>query len=453
MNMDVSSSGEITSSFERVSDVFTSYEEIPSKGFNRLFKAQRYGKWFVLKGLKPEFIDREVYRSLLTKEFELGVRMDHPNIAHIFSREDDPVAGPCIVMEYVDGVTLKEFLAQAPSRTLRTKVVRETLSAMAYYHSLQIVHRDLKPDNILVTRNGHNVKIIDFGLADTDYHGILKQPAGSARYAAPEQKSGDAPLDCRADIYSFGIILQQIFPLGYGGIVRKCTQPDRERRFRNADEILSRMQRREKLVPGVVTGICVFFLALGVWWFSSQSQDKTAETGSAVAEATFTNETSNGTAMGNEEVADVALTPLPTQGPAVATVSQTEQNTARELEEEVDLTSEDYVYRKIPKEVRKEIEQAVDTLVEHQFWDWERIAESTGMAPIEKLSKYSQSDFFTNNYQTRERHRESVLSDLSRRYPQCESVRETMTTYYNYIFAKRMIAVSEVVNGWQRAVR
>ena len=83
----ISTSGKITSSFENISDVFTSYSEIPSNGFNRLFKAQRYGKWFVLKGLKQEFQHKELYRELLTKEFELGVRMDHPNIARIISRD------------------------------------------------------------------------------------------------------------------------------------------------------------------------------------------------------------------------------------------------------------------------------------------------------------------------------------------------------------------------------
>jgi len=197
---DSSSSGEITSSFENISDVFTAYTEIPSEGFNRLFKAQRYGKWFILKGLKPEHQHKEVYVSLLTKEFELGVRMDHPNIVHTFSKENDPVAGPCIVMEYVDGLTLKEYLTQNPSCLARKRIMRELIEAMAYYHSLQIIHRDLKPDNILITRNGHNVKIIDFGLADSDWHGVLKQPAGSENYAAPEQKKGDTPIDCRADI-------------------------------------------------------------------------------------------------------------------------------------------------------------------------------------------------------------------------------------------------------------
>ncbi len=71
----VSSSGEITSSIEKISDVFTTYTEFPSHGFNQLYKAQRYGKWFVLKGLKPEHQQETVYKRLLVKEFELGVQM------------------------------------------------------------------------------------------------------------------------------------------------------------------------------------------------------------------------------------------------------------------------------------------------------------------------------------------------------------------------------------------
>ena len=255
MNQESSSSGVINSSFENISDVFTSYSEIPSSGFNCLYKAQRYGKWFVLKGLKPEYRTQAFYLELLTKEFELGVKMDHPHIAHTFSKETDPVAGPCIVMEYVDGVTLREFLAENPDARTRLKIVRELLSAMAYYHSLQIIHRDLKPDNILITRNGHNVKLIDFGLADSDYHGVLKQPAGSNRYAAPEQVAGDVPIDLRADLYAFGVILPQIFPHRYRAIARKCTRHDRERRFRNAGEILQCLQRRRVLVPGITAAL------------------------------------------------------------------------------------------------------------------------------------------------------------------------------------------------------
>ena len=434
-----SSSGEITSSFENISDVFTAYAEIPSDGFNRLFKAQRYGKWFVLKGLKPEFQGKAVYNELLTKEFELGVQMDHPNIARVFSWEAcDSVAGPCLVMEYVDGCTLKDFLAQKPSRAVRMKIAKEILSAMSYFHGKQIIHRDLKPDNILITHNGHNVKIIDFGLADTDYHGILKQPAGSDKYAAPEQKTGGAPLDCRADIYAFGIILQQLFPHGYGRIVRKCTQPDREKRFGNAEEVLQRLYRRRGLIPAILVLVllCVGILA---WLLSTKLHRNDIDPIEPITEVTSTEESPSA-----NFTEDIVIPANP--------ISKEEVRNAETPVKETVKTSEQDVYAQIPAEAKKLVESSLDTLF-LPFWEWEKAATASGLSPTEKLKHYTQSDFFQNNYEIRERHREAVLNDLMRRYPQCESIRETVTTYYNAMFVKRMVAVNNVVYGWQKAAR
>ena len=448
---DPSSSGEVTSSFEIISDVFTSYSEIISKGFNCLYKAQRYGKWFVLKGLKPEHRHEEIYRNLLTKEFELGIRMDHPNIARVLSKESDPVAGPCIVMEYVDGCTLKEFLAQKPSHKVRMKIATELLSAMSYYHSLQIIHRDLKPDNILITRNGHNVKIIDFGLADTDWHGILKQPAGSNKYAAPEQVAGGVPLDCRADLYAFGVILRQIFPHRYGGIARKCTQPDREKRFNNAEEILQQLQRSQRQIPIFIILASLLIMAMAVWvlWPTAsevQPEPMSQETVETVSSVTPSENI--------EEQLDMQKAPI-SQGESGITavpIVQKEQNSPTVREKEVDVFSEEYIYRQIPTEAKKMIETSLDTLF-RQFWDWNKAAEKQGTAPEDKLVHYIQSNFYKNNYDIRERHREVVVNDLLQRYPQCEPVKEKVTMYYNYLFAMRMIAVSNVVNGWQKAAR
>ena len=435
-----SSSGEITSSFESISDVFTAYAEIPSQGFNRLFKAQRYGKWFVLKGLKPEYQGKAVYNELLTKEFELGVQLDHPNIARIFSKEScDPVAGPCVVMEYVDGCTLKEFLALKPSRTVRMKIAKEILAAMAYFHSKQIIHRDLKPDNILITNNGHNVKIIDFGLADSDWHGILKQPAGSNKYAAPEQVAGDVPLDCRADIYAFGVILRQLFSHRYVGIVRKCTQANREKRFSNADEILQRLQRRQRMVPFFILAglLCV---GIGAWLLWPKTQDDRGETIELETDVVTVEENPSTTI-------ETRTIEVPVAPGTKDDISRTE-TTAKEA----DKTSDDNIYRQIPTEAKKSIEQAVDTLF-RQFWNWEKSASARGLSPNEKLSEYTQSNFFKNNYDIRERHREAVMNDLMRRYPQCEPVREQVVTFYNSLFVKRMVAVNNVVNTWKKAVR
>ena len=434
-----SSSGEITSSFESISDVFTAYAEISSQGFNRLFKAQRYGKWFVLKGLKPEFQRKEVYANLLTKEFELGVQLDHPNIARIFSKEHDPVAGPCIVMEYVDGCTLKEFLARRPSQTTRMKIAKEILLAMAYYHCRQIIHRDLKPDNILITNNGHNVKIIDFGLADSDWHGILKQPAGSNKYAAPEQMAGNVPLDCRADIYAFGVILRQIFPHGYGSVVRKCTQPDRERRFGNAEEVLQRLKHRKSLFPAIFIPV-LLCVAAAAWLLWSPTQNLPTES---------IEQPETDVVPAEDTPSDIVAEPIEVQ----VNPASKEEVVHKEISpKEADKTSDDYIYRQIPAELRKSIEQSVDTLF-RRFWNWNRAAESRGMSPIDKLAEYTNSDFFKNNYDIRERHREAVVNDLVRRYPQCEPAREQIVTYYNSLFVKRMVAVNNVVYEWQKAAR
>ncbi|MCR4858191.1 MAG: serine/threonine protein kinase [Bacteroidales bacterium] len=448
---ETSTSGEITSSFENISDVFTSYSEIPSEGFNRLFKAQRYGKWYVLKGLKPEFQHKEVYARLLTKEFELGVQMDHPNIARTFSKETDPVAGPCIVMEYVDGCTLKAFLEQRPSRKMRMKVVRELLAAMSYYHSKQIIHRDLKPDNILVTHNGHNVKIIDFGLADTDYHGIFKQPAGSNKYASPEQVAGNVPLDCRADLYAFGVILRQIFPHSYGHIVRKCTRLDREKRFANAEEILQQLQRSQRLNLAMALLAVMLVLVVGALLLWPTANEVRPEPVSLETEE-IAPSVSPSENIEEQQAVQAATLPQTEQGNTITPTSQVEQNRQTTQEKEVDVFSEEYLYRHIPSEAKRQIEQAVDTLF-RQFWDWERAASARGVSSKDKFAEYSQSDFFKNNYEIRERHREVVVNEILRRYPQCEANREQIVTFYNSTFVKKMVAVNNVVNAWQRNSR
>ncbi|MCR4800443.1 MAG: serine/threonine protein kinase [Bacteroidales bacterium] len=220
------------------------YGETISKGVYCLCKVKRYGKWYFLKGLQPINRDLTQFREYLKKEFELEIRLDHPNIVRAVSWENDEHFGPCFLMEFVDGLTLDEFLKTNPSAKIRKKIALEILSAMSYFHSLQIIHRDLKPLNILITRKGNNVKIIDFGLSDSDAYAIFKQPAGSDGYAAPEQITSGAETDQRSDIYAFGKILQLLFPHRYWLIKRKCLQYDKTRRFANADEIIARIRRR-----------------------------------------------------------------------------------------------------------------------------------------------------------------------------------------------------------------
>ena len=133
--------------------------------------------------------------------------------------------GRCIVMEWIDGVTLDEWLAQKHSGLERRQIARQLLLVMEYVHDQQIVHRDLKPANIMIARNGGTLKLIDFGLSDADSYTILKSPAGTEGYVSPEQQEESVP-DVRNDIYSLGVILKEM-RLGWScrWAVKRCFLP------------------------------------------------------------------------------------------------------------------------------------------------------------------------------------------------------------------------------------
>jgi serine/threonine protein kinase len=248
MNNELTSSDFLEENFFTAEDSVSEYVELTTQSrFNQFYKVKRFGRWFILKGLKPEYVSEAIYVSLLKKEFELSAELSHPNIVVTILKEDNPRIGPAIMMEYIDGMTLNEFLATNPSTQQRQKVVLQLLDAMQYIHSKQITHRDLKPSNILITRNGLNVKIIDFGLADADNYAIFKQPAGTVSYAAPEQMVSGSTIDCRTDIYSFGLILREIFPKRYSAISRKCTQSAPSKRYANAADIQHAIHRQTQL--------------------------------------------------------------------------------------------------------------------------------------------------------------------------------------------------------------
>lgn len=261
--IDISTSGPIDGQFISEKEAQSVFEEVPSRGYNRLVKTLRQGRWFMLKGLKPEYASQTVYLELLKKEFALMVQLDHPNIVKAYAKEVNAELGPSIVMEYIDGVTLDAFLASNPSFEARRKVADQLADAMAYIHSKQILHRDLKPSNILVTRNGGNVKIIDFGLSDADDYAILKQSAGTVEYMSPELKSSSV-IDCRSDIYSFGLVLRRIFPHRYRFIASKCSRKDPDKRYGTMEEVrqsLLHFDRWRMRLPF----LCVCALLVALW--------------------------------------------------------------------------------------------------------------------------------------------------------------------------------------------
>ena len=203
-------------------DRFTDFSTVSSRGYSLLTRAKRHGRWWMLKGLKEQYRQDAVYRALLQKEYEITSQLQHPMVVSAFSLEEVDGLGPCIVMEWVDGVTLKEWLAQGKhTKKQRRHVADMLLDALAYVHSRQTQHRDLKPSNIMLTNDGQHLKLIDFGLSDTESHAILKAPVGTEGYTAPDGPS---------DIYSLGCILRELH-LGRLSclVVGKCCSPLRHR--------------------------------------------------------------------------------------------------------------------------------------------------------------------------------------------------------------------------------
>lgn len=184
---------------------------VSQSGHTRLFTATKYGKRYVLKCLKKDFLYTPVYQQALTKEFEIGLELEHPNICRTLSLEQLPELGTAIVMEHIDGETLKSLInRKAMTHELGRKIILQLMNALEYMHSKQIIHRDLKPSNIMITHTGQNVKIIDFGLSDSDAFFILKHPAGTTGFIAPEQFMPDAKAEPRTDIFSLGMVIAEI---------------------------------------------------------------------------------------------------------------------------------------------------------------------------------------------------------------------------------------------------
>lgn len=196
---------------------------------SQLWIMVRDGRRFMLKGLPPRLRGHAEMRARLRKEYEIGMKLDHPGIARVYGFESFAVTGDVIVMEYVAGRTLGRYVRDCQaeagrparkSRHERERIALEIARALAAAHAAGIAHRDLKPDNILVADNGDHPRIIDFGLADGDDFLTGKRSLGTPEYGAPEQQR-PSTADSRADVYSFGKILEELLPERRYRLIRK----------------------------------------------------------------------------------------------------------------------------------------------------------------------------------------------------------------------------------------
>ena len=252
----------------RMNSDYCNFAELQSSGFFRLVIATRFGRKVMLKTLKEEVKDTLKYKEILRKEFDILMSLNSDNIVNVITWEEAIIGiGSCIVMEYVDGQTLDKFLANNPTKKDTLIVLAELLKAVAYVHDKQIIHRDIKPTNIIVLSDGHHIKLIDFGLADSEAYEILKQPCGTEGYISAEQKCGVN--DVRNDIYSIGCIMKEM-RLGwqYQGIIKKCLS-SLEKRPTSTMELLSMVESVSRRRAVGLKAMLFFssFTIVGICWY------------------------------------------------------------------------------------------------------------------------------------------------------------------------------------------
>lgn len=178
-------------------------------GMGSVYKARQKSldRWVAIKILAPEREGRERFAERFAREAQTLARLSHPHIVtiHDFGQTDGLFY---LVMEYVDGVNLRELLRDGkiePAQALA--IVPPICDALQYAHEKGIVHRDIKPENLLLDRDGR-VKIADFGIASLI--GAENESAGTPAYMAPEQADAKREVDHRADIYALGVVLYEM---------------------------------------------------------------------------------------------------------------------------------------------------------------------------------------------------------------------------------------------------
>lgn len=197
---------------------------------------------------------------LLRREYEISCNLQHPNVLTPLKFATDTPVGPAIIMEYVEGVTLTDFLFAHPSKSVRKRLLSEILEAVEYLHKKGLLHNDLKADNIIVSTIGNHIKIIDFGYSETDAQYMTKRLGGTADASAPEVLEGNTyiPSTSSSDIYSLGGIIDLIFPKRYAGIVRKCHRTEPAERYCDVDTL----RRAIRTVDGLRKAVVVLIVMI-----------------------------------------------------------------------------------------------------------------------------------------------------------------------------------------------
>ena len=261
-----------------VGDRYEILEKIGVGGMAEVYKGKdhKLNRFVAVKVLKEEFRSNDAFVKKFKEEAQAAAGLAHPNIVNVYDVGDENGIY-YIVMELVEGITLKEYIERKGRLTIKeaTSIAIQVSAGLEVAHNNQIVHRDIKPQNIIISREG-KVKVTDFGIAKaTTSQTTTSNAMGSVHYASPEQARGGY-VDHRSDIYSLGIVLYEMvtgrvpfdgdtavavavkhlqeemvppsvyckeIPYSLEQIIKKCTQKSPDRRYQDIGDLLADLKQ------------------------------------------------------------------------------------------------------------------------------------------------------------------------------------------------------------------
>lgn len=261
-----------------ISDRYEIIDSVGSGGMADVYKAkdQRLNRFVAIKVLKPEYASDKSFVKKFIGEAQSAAGLSHPNIVNVYDVGNDNGLH-YIVMELVEGITLKRFIERKGKLDVKEAVgiAIQIAQGMEAAHDNHIIHRDIKPQNIIISKDG-KVKVTDFGIAKaSNSNTITSNAMGSVHYLSPEQARGGYS-DEKSDIYSLGVTIYEMLsgqvpfagdntvsvalshlqqeatplreldeniPASLDKIVQKCMQKRPERRYHSASELIVDLKR------------------------------------------------------------------------------------------------------------------------------------------------------------------------------------------------------------------
>ena len=271
---------------------FDGYTELGHRGHSRFGRLTRHGQiWFVKSYKLPDVAEAAMR---LRKEFEILLKLNHRGVVRAGWLQDIPGAGLSLVMEYIDGESLDEFIGHA-TRAERRAIAADLVDTMAYVHSHGVCHLDLKPSNIMVTGHGEttHIKIIDFGMADTPGSAIFKAPGGTRSFGAPEQFKAGYTSTPRSDVYSMARLLMLMGV--HTRAARRALREDPLKRPADAralGDLIGSMRLRRRFAAAItVAAATALILIFFPWPEKSARQGVVSTTATPAAPEAFTDDT------------------------------------------------------------------------------------------------------------------------------------------------------------------